>query len=165
MAWTEITRPQYQREGRRYASDTTDQEWAAIEPHMPVPARTGRRRTHALREVVNAIFYIAQSGCQWRMLPKGFPPYPERVLAWEYPADHQARRVGSKGYIKWRDRDIYLTEALRGQTVALAPRDDGDWAVRFRQFTLAVLSDAANTIRPARLSRTAQADSRQPAAV
>jgi len=75
MAWTEITRPQYQREGRRYASDTTDQEWAAIEPHMPAPARTGRRRTHALREVVNAIFYIAQSGCQWRMLPKGFPPY------------------------------------------------------------------------------------------
>lgn len=33
MAWTEITRPHYQRNGLRYASDTTDEEWAVIEPH------------------------------------------------------------------------------------------------------------------------------------
>ncbi len=88
--------------------------------------------------------------------------YPERVAAWEYPADHQTRRVGSKGYIKWRDSEIYLTEAMRGQVVALAQTDDGDWAVRFRQFTLAMLSDATNTIRPARLSRTAAPDGGPP---
>ena len=35
MAWTEITRTKYQRDGLRYASDTTDFEWAVIEPHMP----------------------------------------------------------------------------------------------------------------------------------
>jgi len=88
--------------------------------------------------------------------------YPEHVAHWEYPADHQARRVASKGYIRWRDAEIYLSEALRGQTVALAQADDGDWAIRFRQFTLAMLSDATNTIRPARLARSgaprAQAD-------
>ena len=70
MAWTEITRPKYQRDGLRYASDTTDLEWAVIEPHMPPPASRGRTRTTSLREVVNAIFYVAQSGCQWCMLPK-----------------------------------------------------------------------------------------------
>jgi transposase len=75
MAWTEITRPKYQREGLRYASDTTDAEWARIEPHLPPPARRGRKRGTDLREVVNAIFYIAQSGCQWRLLPREFPPH------------------------------------------------------------------------------------------
>ena len=73
MAWTEITRHKYQRDGLRYASDTTDEEWPVIEPHMPPPASCGRTRETALREVVNAIFYIAQTGCQWRMLPERFP--------------------------------------------------------------------------------------------
>ena len=45
MAWTEITRPKYQREGLRYASDTTDQEWAVIAPYMPPVRRRGRPRT------------------------------------------------------------------------------------------------------------------------
>jgi transposase len=75
MAWNEITRGKYRRDGLRYASDTTDGEWAAIEPHMPRPARCGRPREASLREIVNAIFYIAQTGCQWRMLPKDFPPF------------------------------------------------------------------------------------------
>ena len=75
MAWTEITRHKYQRDGLRYASDTTDEEWRVIAPHMPPPASCGRTRTTALREVVNAIFYIAQTGCQWRMLPGDFPPF------------------------------------------------------------------------------------------
>ena len=75
MAWTEITRPQYQRDGLRYASDTTDEEWSLIEPHLPPPALCGRKRETNMREVVNSIFYIAQSGCQWRLLPKDFPPY------------------------------------------------------------------------------------------
>ena len=75
MAWTEITRRKYRRDGLRYASDTTDAEWAVIEPHMPLAAHCGRPRGTSLREVVNAIFYIAQTGCQWRMLPGDFPPF------------------------------------------------------------------------------------------
>lgn len=75
MAWTEITRAQYQRDGLRYASDTTDAEWAVIAPHLPPPARCGRKRKTCLRAMINAVFYIAQSGCQWRMLPKEFPPF------------------------------------------------------------------------------------------
>jgi transposase len=72
MAWTEITRPKYQRDGLRYASDTTDEEWSLIAPHLPPPASRGRTRETSM---VNTIFYISQTGCQWRLLPKEFPPY------------------------------------------------------------------------------------------
>jgi len=75
MAWTEITRPQYRRAGLRYASDLTDVEWAMIVPFMPERRRFGRRRSTKLRAVVEALFYIASTGCQWRQLPKDFPPY------------------------------------------------------------------------------------------
>lgn len=75
MAWTEITRVKYRRDGLRYASDTTDEEWAVIAPHLPPAHRRGRPRETSLRRVVDAIFYIAQSCCQWRMLPKEFPPF------------------------------------------------------------------------------------------
>src|SRR3974377_277837 len=73
--WTEIARRKYDREGQRYASDLTDQEWALIEPHMPAVKRLGRPRETELRSVIDAILYIARTGCQWRMLPKDFPPF------------------------------------------------------------------------------------------
>ena len=73
--WTKITRPKYEREGQRYASDLTDAEWALIEPYMPAVKRLGRPRETELRAVLDAILYIARTGCQWRMLPKDFPPF------------------------------------------------------------------------------------------
>ena len=73
--WTETTRKKYARCGIRYASDMTDGEWRLIEPLLPSPRRLGRPRTTNLREVVNALLYIAETGCQWRMVPKEFPPY------------------------------------------------------------------------------------------
>lgn len=75
MAWTGITRQKYSRAGLRYASDTTDEEWAVIAPGLPACSRRGRPREVSLREIVNAIFYIAQTCCQWRLLPKDFPPF------------------------------------------------------------------------------------------
>jgi transposase len=75
MAWTEISRRKYRRDGLRYASDLTDEEWALIEPLLPAAFQRGRPRATALRAVVEAIFYIATTGCQWRQLPKNFPPY------------------------------------------------------------------------------------------
>ena len=74
MSWTEITREQYRRDGLRYASDTTDGEWKLIEPLMPASSRRGRPREVSLRVIMNAILYIAATGCQWRALPKDFPP-------------------------------------------------------------------------------------------
>ena len=74
MAWTELTRPHYVRTGGRYASDTTHKEWALIAPFLPAPKRVGRPRTTNLRDVFDAILYLATTGCQWRMLPNDFPP-------------------------------------------------------------------------------------------
>lgn len=84
MPWTEITRLHYRREGLRYASDATDTEWSLIEPFMPVPNSIGRPRKTNVREVVNALFYIASTGCQWRQIPKEFPPY-STVQGYFYP--------------------------------------------------------------------------------
>jgi transposase len=75
MSWTETTRAQYRRAGLRYASDLADAEWALLERFMPRPSPIGRPRKTELRLVMNAILYIASTGCQWRQLPKEFPPY------------------------------------------------------------------------------------------
>ena len=74
MSWTEITRRQYRRDGLRYASDLTDVEWRLIAPHLPLAKPLGRRRKTELRRVVDARLYLLTMGCQWRLLPKDFPP-------------------------------------------------------------------------------------------
>src|SRR5476651_622484 len=93
MSWTEITRQQYRRDGLRYASDTTDAEWKLIETLMPAPSRRGRPREVILRVVVDAILYIAATGCQWRAIPKGFP----------------ACSTVQYYFYKWRDCDLWRT--------------------------------------------------------
>ena len=57
---------------KAYPSDLTDQQWAIIEPLIPVH-RVGRPRIHDMREILNAIFYITRAGCQWDMLPHDLP--------------------------------------------------------------------------------------------
>jgi len=66
---------------KRYPSDLTDEEWSAIEPLLPGPAKRGRKRKTNLREVVNALRYMVRSGCEWRMLPVHFPPW-QTVYWW-----------------------------------------------------------------------------------
>ena len=63
-----------------YPSDVTDAQWALIEPHLPVYPG-GRPRKTNLRDVVDAIFYLLRTGCQWRYLPRDFPP---RSTVWRY---------------------------------------------------------------------------------
>jgi len=74
MAWTDIARREHSRAGLRYPTDMTDREWVLAAPFIP-PAKTGgRRRTTDMREVLNAMLYLASAGCAWRLLPKCFPP-------------------------------------------------------------------------------------------
>ncbi len=68
-------------------------EWALIAPFLPPPRQQGRPRTTNLREVMNAILYMASAGCQWRMLPKDFPP-PSTVQRYFYD---------------WRDGGLWRT--------------------------------------------------------
>ena len=73
MPWDDTARAEHTRETGRYPTDLTDAEWEIIKPLLP-PAKTGGRpRTTKLREVFNAIQYMAGSGCQWRMLPSDLP--------------------------------------------------------------------------------------------
>ncbi len=74
MPWTETARREYARASMRYASDLNGREWELVAPFLPPSRSIGRPRTTDLREVLDAILYMASSGCQWRMLPKGFPP-------------------------------------------------------------------------------------------
>ena len=107
MAWTEFTRRRYERSGGKYASDATDAEWALVAPLMPLVRRTGRPWTTDLREVFDAILYIATTGCQWRMLPNDFPPVST------------VRRY----FYDWRDNG--LLKELNYQLVAAARQAEG----------------------------------------
>ena len=72
--WTEAARKQHAPRKGRYPSDLTDAEWALIAPLIPPARRGGRPRETDMREVMNAVRYVLRTGCQWRQLPKDFPP-------------------------------------------------------------------------------------------
>ena len=62
------------RVGLRYPSDMSDVEWALVGPMIPPARRGGRPRDVNVREVLNAVFYVLATGCQWQALPKDLPP-------------------------------------------------------------------------------------------
>ena len=76
---------------RCYPSDLTDKEWELLEPILSKRDSRGRYRTVDLREVVNAIRYLARTGCQWRYLPHDFP-------AWDLVANY---------YYSWMHKGIW----------------------------------------------------------
>lgn len=59
-----------------YPSDLSDAEWEILEPRIPPAKPGGHPRTVNIREVLNAIFFLVRTGCQWRQLPHDFPPWP-----------------------------------------------------------------------------------------
>ena len=61
-----------------YPSDLTDEEWQIIESLVPPVESGGRPAEHGRREIVNAIFYVLRTGCQWRFLPHDFPSWGRR---------------------------------------------------------------------------------------
>ncbi len=73
MTWTDITRAEHRRKTGFYPSDLTMEEWALVRPLLPAAKRGGRPRKTNPRRVVNAIMYMATTGCQWRMIPRDFP--------------------------------------------------------------------------------------------
>lgn len=74
MVWTAKTRSRYDRRGQRYPSDLTNDEWAILEPLLPVAQGKGRPRQHLLREVMNGIRYVQRYGIPWDAMPKDLPP-------------------------------------------------------------------------------------------
>jgi putative transposase len=72
--WTKEARIRHTPREERYPSDVTDAEWAIIAPMVPRPRQGGRHRETDMRDVMNAVRYVLRTGCQWRQLPKDFPP-------------------------------------------------------------------------------------------
>ena len=83
-----------------YPSDLTDEQWDLIEDLIPGPGEGGRPRKIEMREVVNAIFYLNRSGCQWDMLPHDLP---SKSSVYDY-------------FAAWRDNGVWQTivDMLRG---------------------------------------------------
>src|ERR1700674_3780749 len=77
--WKAEHRRAADRHGLRYPSDLSDSEWALLEPAIPPAKHGGRRREVNVREVLNAIFYVLSTGCQWQALPKDLPPKSTRT--------------------------------------------------------------------------------------
>src|SRR5215469_3240787 len=61
--------------GKCYETDLNEAAWRLIEPMLPAPRPGGRPRTTDLRAVLNTIFYLLRTGCQWRLLPREFPAW------------------------------------------------------------------------------------------
>ena len=104
--WKPEHRLAAQRSGLRYPSDLTDAEWALIEPMIP-PARSGGRpRDVNVREVVNGIFYVLSTGCQWLALPKDLPPKStvhHHFMLWDW--DGTLERIHHALYVAVREQE------------------------------------------------------------
>jgi putative transposase len=88
-----------------YPSDMNEEEWAIMEPLVPLAKAGGRHREVDIREIVNAIFYILRSGCAWRLLPHDFPNWNT-----VYGYFRQWRKDGL-----WEQMNDALREAVRIQ--------------------------------------------------
>ena len=93
------------RRGLRYPSDMSDAEWALVEPMIPPGRRGGRPRGVNLREVLNAIFYVLATGCQWQALPKDLPPKSTVYRYFcDWSHDGTLDRIHHALYVKCREK-------------------------------------------------------------
>jgi transposase len=77
------------RRARRYPSDTSDEQWALIEPLLPPVNTGGRPEKHPRRALVDAILYVVRTGCSWRQLPADFPPW--QTVYWQFTSWENAK--------------------------------------------------------------------------
>ena len=104
--WTDEHRRSADRCGLRYPSDLTDAEWALIAPMIPPAKRGGRKRSVNLREVLNGIFYVLSTGCQWAAMPQDLPPKStvyDYFDLWEW--DGTLERIHHELYVAIRDQE------------------------------------------------------------
>lgn len=104
--WKSENRRTADRRGLRYPSDLTDAEWALVEPMIPPAKRGGRRRSVNLREVLNGIFYVLSTGCQWNAVPTDLPPKStlyDYLDLWDW--DGTLERVHHALYVAVRERE------------------------------------------------------------
>src|SRR3981189_2829876 len=103
--WTHENRAKYNRDHLRYPSDLTDDEWARVEPFIPPAKPGGGKRRQDMRAVMNGVMYILSTGCQWRYLPKDFPPYStvHHYFIW-WQCDRVLDRIHHALYVACREK-------------------------------------------------------------
>src|SRR3954451_2227794 len=92
------------RRGLRYPSDLTDTEWSLIAPMIPPARHGGRPRDVNVREVLNAIFYVLSTGCEWKALPKDLAPKSTAhfyFMLWDW--DGTLERIHDALYVAIRE--------------------------------------------------------------
>ena len=105
--WTPEHRRAANRSGLRYPSDLTDDEWAIVAPMIPPARHGGRKRSVNVREVLNGIFYVLWTGCQWKALPKDLPPKStvhDYLELWDW--DGTLERIHHALYVAVREQDV-----------------------------------------------------------
>ena len=103
--WTTEHRRLAARKGLRYPSDLRLGGWGLIKPMIPPAKRRGRRREVDVREVLNAIFYVLSTSCQWQAVPKDLPPKSTAhhyFGLWDW--DGTLERVHHAPYVETRER-------------------------------------------------------------
>ena len=93
-----------------YPSDLTALQWDDIEHLFPRPkSNAGRKRVYDRKDLVDAVFYLARTGCPWRSLPHDFPPW----------------KTVSYYFYTWRDAGVWeqVHNALRSEARAVAGRE------------------------------------------
>lgn len=104
--WKPEHRKTARRSGLRYDSDMTDEEWSLVAPLIPPGKRGGRRRKVNVREILNGVFYVLWTGCQWKALPKDFPPKSTvhwYFMLWDW--DGTLERIHHTLYVAVRENE------------------------------------------------------------
>jgi transposase len=132
--WTTDHRRVADRQRLRYPSDLTDAEWALVEPLIPPAKHGGRKRSVDVREVLNGIFYVLSTGCQWPALPKDLPPKStvyDYFDLWEW--DGTLERIHHELYVAVREhegREASPTAAIIDSQSAKAAQKGGRRSIR-----------------------------------
>lgn len=145
--WKEEHRRAADRRGLRYPSDLTDAEWAMVQPLIPPAKRGGRRRSVDLREVLNTIFYVLSTGCQWNALPTDLVPKStayDYLDLWDW--DGTLERIHHALYVASREqagKEASPTAAIIDAQSAKGAQKGGVRSIH-RAMTRAKRSKAAN---------------------
>ena len=122
--WKTEHRNAANRTGLRYPSDLTDEEWALVAPLIPPARHGGRKRSVVVRNILDAIFYVLATGCQWKFLPKDLPPKSTAhsyFMLWDW--DGTLERIHEALYVATREaagREASPTTAIIDSQTAKA---------------------------------------------
>ena len=117
-----------------YPSDLSDMEWEVIQPLLAKPKGLGHPVEVDFREILNGIFYVLRSGCQWEMMPHDLPPYTtvygyfrrwQRQGQWQQMHDTLRERIrkrmkrAASSTVAIADSQSVKTTEKRGRSTAM----------------------------------------------